>query len=165
MVTILSVGFTSPTRIEQERTIASLKWTEQAPHCAMPQPYFVPVSPTCSRITHNRGVSSSTCKSRTVPLMLSFAMSVPLRRRLGGESCSVERFVGGAGHTECLLAGTIAQPPGPAYRGVAVGSQELSGRRSVMPGFFYGATDGPLRFLPTSAGTVRRLEGERRDFL
>src|SRR5438477_11911687 len=78
MVTILSVGFTSPTRIEHDRITASLICTEQAPHWATPQPYFVPVKPTCSRITHKSGVSVSTCTSRTLPLMLSFAMSVPL---------------------------------------------------------------------------------------
>ena len=33
--------------------------TVQAPHCAMPQPYFVPVMPMLSRITHSSGVSGS----------------------------------------------------------------------------------------------------------
>ncbi len=60
MVMILSVAFTSPTRNEQERVTSPLRWIEQAPHCATPQPYFVPVSPTCSRITHSSGVSGST---------------------------------------------------------------------------------------------------------
>src|SRR5215468_2462855 len=76
MVTILSVSFTSPTRIEHERTTAPSMCTEQAPHCATPQPYLVPVRPTCSRMTQSSGVSGSTCTSRTRPLMLSFAMNV-----------------------------------------------------------------------------------------
>src|SRR5262245_7631333 len=74
MVTIRSVGFTSPTRIEQERTTSPLTWTEQAPHCATPHPYLVPVSPTCSRMTHRSGVSSATCTSRFWPLMFNLAI-------------------------------------------------------------------------------------------
>ena len=60
--------------------------TEQAPHCATPHPYFVPVRPTCSRMTHRSGVSDSACTSRTLPLILSFAMSVPLASCLTGKS-------------------------------------------------------------------------------
>src|SRR5204863_188563 len=44
MVTMRSVGCTSPTRIEQERCTWSLMCTEQAPHCATPQPDFVPIA-------------------------------------------------------------------------------------------------------------------------
>jgi len=44
----------------QERTAAPSRWTVQAPHWAMPQPYFVPVRPTCSRITQSKGVFGST---------------------------------------------------------------------------------------------------------
>src|SRR3712207_3653090 len=40
----------------------------------MPQPYFVPVRPTCSRIAHSSGVSGWTSMSRVVPLMLRRAM-------------------------------------------------------------------------------------------
>src|SRR4029077_7814503 len=61
MVTILSVGFTLLTGTEHERTSEPLTCTEQAPHCATPQPYLVPVRPTCSRIAHSSGVSGSTC--------------------------------------------------------------------------------------------------------
>src|SRR5947207_9402517 len=77
MVTILSPGLMSPIGTEQERRTSPLMCTEQAPHCATPQPYFVPVRPTCSRITHNSGVSGSACTSCTLPLMLSFAMERP----------------------------------------------------------------------------------------
>jgi len=74
MVTMRSVALTLPTVTEQERFSSPLMCTEQAPHCATPQPYLVPVSPACSRIAHSRGVSASTCTSRSLPLMLSFAM-------------------------------------------------------------------------------------------
>src|SRR5258705_14006297 len=77
MVTILSVGLMVLTGMEQERTTSPFRCTEQAPHCATPQPYLVPVRPTCSRITHRSGVLSSTCTSRVAPLMLSFAILSP----------------------------------------------------------------------------------------
>src|SRR5712664_4916328 len=78
IVTILSVGLTVLTGTEQERRTSPLMCTEQAPHCATPQPYLVPVRPTCSRMTHRSGVPASACTSRTLPLILSFAMNVLL---------------------------------------------------------------------------------------
>src|SRR3954453_9143722 len=74
MVTILSAALTLPTGIEHERMTSPLRCTEQAPHWATPQPYFVPVRPACSRITHSSGVSGSACTSRVLPLILSFAI-------------------------------------------------------------------------------------------
>src|SRR5258705_174675 len=47
------------TGIEHERTGRPFMCTVQAPHCATPQPYLVPVRPTCSRITLNRGRTDS----------------------------------------------------------------------------------------------------------
>src|SRR5258708_33263409 len=86
MVTILSVGLTALTGTEQERITSPLICTEQAPHWATPQPYLVPVSPTCSRMTHRSGVSASTCTSRVLPLILSFAMGFLSRRFLDRQS-------------------------------------------------------------------------------
>jgi hypothetical protein len=74
MVTIRSVGFTADTGIEHERTTSPFSSTLHAPHCATPQPYLVPVRPTCSRMTHSKGVSASTVTSRDLPLTLSVAM-------------------------------------------------------------------------------------------
>src|SRR5947209_7692020 len=74
MVTILSLAFTVESGTEHERCTSPLMCTEQAPHWATPQPYFVPVRPTSSRMTQSNGVSGSACTSRTLPLMLSFAM-------------------------------------------------------------------------------------------
>src|SRR5207244_4424250 len=51
---------TALTGTEHERIGTPLTCTVQAPHCAMPQPYLVPVRPTCSRMTHSRGVVGST---------------------------------------------------------------------------------------------------------
>ena len=54
MTTVLSV--TSDICVWQARTALPLRWTVQAPHSPAPQPYFVPVSPTWSRMTHSSGV-------------------------------------------------------------------------------------------------------------
>src|ERR1044071_5105458 len=48
MVTMRSLALRLPTGIEQERLTSPLICTEQAPHCATPQPYLVPVRPACS---------------------------------------------------------------------------------------------------------------------
>ena len=44
---------------EHERIATPSTCTVQAPHCAMPQPYLVPVNPIFSRNTHNSGVLGS----------------------------------------------------------------------------------------------------------
>src|ERR1700760_1610079 len=83
MVVILSLALTDESGTEQERVTSPLMWTEQAPHCAMPQPNLVPVRPTCSRITHRSGVSGSASTSCTLPLMLSLAICVLSLRPYG----------------------------------------------------------------------------------
>src|SRR5579864_2685844 len=54
------------TGVLQERTGRPSRCTVQAPHCATPQPYFVPVRPRCSRKTQSSGVegSASRCTVR-----------------------------------------------------------------------------------------------------
>src|ERR1035437_3161498 len=61
----------------QERTGAPSMCTVQEPHCATPQPYLVPVRPTCSRIAHNSGVAGSTSTSRVLPLIVRRAIEFP----------------------------------------------------------------------------------------
>src|SRR6267378_4907400 len=64
-----------------------------APHCAMPHPYFVPVGPGWSRMTHNSGVEGSTSRSMCLPFtekaiiilsclssLLSYAVCIGLLR-------------------------------------------------------------------------------------
>jgi hypothetical protein len=41
----------------QDLTASPLRWTVQAPHRLIPQPYFVPVRRRWSRKTHRSGVS------------------------------------------------------------------------------------------------------------
>ena len=67
----------SLTGTPQERIATPSICTVQAPHCAMPQPYLVPVRPIFSRITHSSGVSGSTSTSKVLPLMVRFAIAIP----------------------------------------------------------------------------------------
>src|SRR3989442_6457572 len=60
-----------------ERTALPFTCTVHAPHCAIPHPYLVPVSPIVSRITHSRGVSGSTSTAYIFPLILSESMQAP----------------------------------------------------------------------------------------
>src|SRR4030095_1439741 len=50
------------------------RWIVHDPHCATPHPYLVPVSPTCSRIAHSRGVLGSKGSSMDLPLLVKRAM-------------------------------------------------------------------------------------------
>lgn len=51
----------------QDRTASPSMWTVQAPHCAIPQPYFVPVSFSESRITHSSGVEGGSATLTAFP--------------------------------------------------------------------------------------------------
>jgi hypothetical protein len=62
------------TGVWHDRTATPLRCTVHAPHCATPQPNFVPVSWRCSRITQSSGVSGGTSTVRGFPLMTSVAM-------------------------------------------------------------------------------------------
>jgi hypothetical protein len=55
----------------QERTAAPARCTVQAPHTAMPQPYFGPVISRSSRSTQSNGLSSGASTDRTLPLTVS----------------------------------------------------------------------------------------------
>jgi hypothetical protein len=61
---------TDETGIEHDRTGAPSKWTVHAPHCAIPQPNFVPVSPTSSLIAQSNGILGSA--SMVYVLLLNF---------------------------------------------------------------------------------------------
>ena len=74
---VICLPAASLTAMPQERVATPSIWTVQAPHCAMPQPYLVPVSPTFSRIAHSSGVSGSTSTSKVLPLILRFAIAIP----------------------------------------------------------------------------------------
>src|SRR5450432_4228274 len=75
---VICLPTASLTGTPQERVATPLMCTVQAPHCAMPQPYLVPVSPTFSRIAQSRGVSASTSTSIVLPLIVRFAIAFPL---------------------------------------------------------------------------------------
>src|ERR1700722_17738793 len=75
---VICLPTASFTSTPQERIATPSTWTVQAPHCAMPQPYFVPVRPTFSLIAHSSGVSGSTSTSKDFPLTTRFAITAPL---------------------------------------------------------------------------------------
>jgi len=61
----------APIGTEHDRMAVPLICTVQAPHCAIPQPNFVPVKPMTSRKTQRSGVSGSMLTCRDTPLTLS----------------------------------------------------------------------------------------------
>src|SRR5262245_50645050 len=83
----------------QERIAAPLICTVQAPHCAMPQPYLVPVSPSCSRSTQSSGVFGSPSTSWGFPLTVKRTIALPppsgIRSRLDGSAATLGRDPGG----------------------------------------------------------------------
>ena len=64
-----------PIGSRHERTGLPSIWTVQTPHCAMPQPNFVPVIPSTSRNTQSSGTSSDASTVLSSPLIFSVAMA------------------------------------------------------------------------------------------
>src|ERR1700761_6543218 len=75
---VIFLSTASETVTPQERVATPSRCTVQEPHCAMPQPYLVPVSPAFSRIAHSSGVSGSTSSSKVFPFIVRFAIADPL---------------------------------------------------------------------------------------
>src|SRR6266478_3388918 len=75
---VICLPTASLTTMPHDRTATPSTWTVQAPHCAMPQPYLVPVRPAFSRKAHRSGVSGSTSTSKVLPLIMWFAIADPL---------------------------------------------------------------------------------------
>src|ERR1019366_2503195 len=78
---IIGAAPTSPTWTEHERSGSPPRNTIHAPHCAIPQPNFVPVRPSSSRSTQSKGVSASTSTSYFLPFTFRTCIS-PLRLQL-----------------------------------------------------------------------------------
>ena len=77
-----------PIASKQERTGLPSRCTVQAPHCAMPQPNFVPVVLSTSRNTQSSGMSPSTLTLRLSPSTLmtkAMASSPSLSMAFGRE--------------------------------------------------------------------------------
>src|SRR6185437_16445918 len=67
------------------RTALPFWCTVHDPHSAMPQPYFVPVSPRMSRRYHSNGICGSPPNVRSIPLTLSLSMSLLALLQVVGE--------------------------------------------------------------------------------
>ena len=71
MITAPAAADTGSTQV---RIGAPLKCTVHAPHCAMPQPNFVPFRPMTSRNTHSSGMSGWTSTVRDWPLTVKLTL-------------------------------------------------------------------------------------------
>src|SRR5690606_14239860 len=96
----------------QLRVAAPSTCTVQAPHRAMPQPNFVPVSPSASRSTHSSGVSSATSAENCLPLTSSVIIGggLQVQRRCGERALSYNRHSMNESDTDetALLAQALA---------------------------------------------------------
>src|SRR4051794_11734436 len=75
----------------QDRTASPLRCTVQAPQSPAPQPNFVPVICSCSRMTHNNGVSPAASTDILRPLIVRLGIALPLpvhEAAYGGNSLS-----------------------------------------------------------------------------
>src|SRR6266481_3441636 len=83
---VTSLPAARDTGATQDRIASPSRWTVQAPHCAMPHPYLVPVRPRFSRKTQSRGVEGSTsrftCRWFTLKEIIGTPPLNPYRLRL-----------------------------------------------------------------------------------
>src|SRR5262249_35304415 len=92
---------TAATGVTHERTGWPSTWTVQAPHWATPQPNFVPVRPSFSRMAHRRGMSASASIFSLLPLTVVGIMQASLPESVGGIVWfRVAEATGGAGWGE-----------------------------------------------------------------
>src|SRR5688572_20203190 len=70
-IVVMRLPTAAETGVTQAGTGLPSRWTVQAPHWAMPQPYLVPVRESRSRSTQSSGMSGSTSNSWTTPLTLN----------------------------------------------------------------------------------------------
>src|SRR5258708_398217 len=90
---VMFLPATLATGTEQERRASPSTCTVQAPHCAMPQPNFVPVSPRISRKNQSKGMAGETFTSCLVPLTMTCMTAILVAP---GCASTGSRLVGGA---------------------------------------------------------------------
>ena len=73
---VICLPTTAVANVEQERVTIPSMCTLHAPHCPMPHPNFVPVSPKLSRNTQSSGVSSAMLAECLVPLTVSLTSAI-----------------------------------------------------------------------------------------
>src|SRR5208282_1446032 len=81
------------TGVTHERTASPSRCTVQAPHCAIPQPYFVPVRCRFSRKTHSSGIWGSTSTVDRFPFTTSVITVNSSQTRPAGLARLVQRPV------------------------------------------------------------------------
>src|SRR5580704_2115008 len=124
------------TGVLQERTGRPSRCTVQAPHCATPQPYFVPVRPRCSRKTQSRGVDGSTS---------TFTLRLFTVKEITGITLLREKLPAPVHPLSCIYIAhrsRFSEPRAPVPVGMATaagGARLRNKKRSRLP--------GPRRFL------------------
>src|SRR5882672_11566814 len=84
---VICLPTAAATGVKHERTATPSIWIVQAPHCAMPQPYLVPVRPTFSRNAHKSGMLGSTSTLCDWPLIVRVGiLQLPFHRPTRGVS-------------------------------------------------------------------------------
>lgn len=85
---------TLDTGVTHARIAWPLLWTVQAPHCAIPHPNFVPVSPKVSRRTHSSGICGTTSTVCVFPLRVNRmpAMNSVYKRSLHGSTPVIVKY-------------------------------------------------------------------------
>src|SRR5579862_952198 len=80
MVVIFLAPAAAETGRVQDRMATPSKWTVHAPHRDIPQPNFVPLSPTMSRMAQSKGIWGST--SSVYALLLMVKLIDDIKRNL-----------------------------------------------------------------------------------
>src|SRR5579864_3971406 len=105
--------------------------TVQAPHCATPQPYLVPVRPICSRNTQSRGVEGSTS---------TFTLRLFTVKEITGINLLREKLSASVHPLACIYTfprSRFSEPRAPVPVGTATGAsgaQLPKRKRSRLPG-------------------------------
>src|SRR5260221_9158385 len=108
-----------PARLAAGMTHERTGWpstsTVQAPHCAIPHPYFVPARLRTSRSTQRSGISGSTSTSWTRPFTLSLVMGISGgETRAGGSFCYRTKRFATSPHRGRESGGVESVPLDPA---------------------------------------------------
>src|SRR6266404_6152597 len=100
---VISLPAARDTGATHDRTASPSRCTVQAPHCAMPHPYFVPVRPRFSRKTHSRGVEGSTSRFTRCRFTLKEIIGTPPLSNKGCDCGSGREFYSNLGRFNIRL--------------------------------------------------------------
>src|SRR5271155_5163118 len=82
---VIDLQLASLTDVTQALTASPSRWIVQAPQAAMPQPNFVPVSPSTSRRYQSTGIDGSPSKDWVCPFTRSVSMFASLSQLVAAQ--------------------------------------------------------------------------------